>query len=298
MVQSFRQGTELQTIEICNSDPTIAPGLPGTPNLLLLRTDNNSLYYFKGPLDTDWALICCPSDLVFQHEMIVASIVGRNNYPIPIGDYVWSDISQSTLDVNKGAGFVSVPFGVGYNYFLRSAPGTPPTVNDAAIGFSFIGVVPAGWTFRFRWIETVIPTMPISIAKVRFPINYAIVWNSNSPNAPNGVTVPEFPGVQCEFWRQTGKPGGKRGSSVILHRDGRRYIPFFRGALGLFNFTISDFSPANARQRQRFKVCYYNPLTGARSRLSSNTIVVCSLASDAVNGRSPVRSSRSVWIED
>lgn len=55
---NFRQGTELQTIHVCNVDPTIAPGIPGgTPNLLLLRTDVKSIYYFEGPLDTDWKLV-------------------------------------------------------------------------------------------------------------------------------------------------------------------------------------------------------------------------------------------------
>jgi hypothetical protein len=229
--------------------------------------------------------------------MIVASVAAKNNYPIPIGCYVLNASGQSSLDVDKGAGFVPLAFGVGFTTFLRTAPGTPATVNDAGIGFTVIGVVPAGWVFRFRWLDTVIGTAPISVAKTRLPKNYAIVWNANSGNAPNAVTVPELTGYACEFWRQTGKPGGKRGASS-LHRDGRRYIPYYRGAVGVFEHPLSAFSPFQQKNRQRFKVCYYDAAAGARSRLSADTIVVCAAStSDAVNGRNPVRTARSVWIE-
>jgi len=61
---NFRQGTELPTIHVCDTDPTVFPGIPGgTPNILLLRTDNNSLYYYAGPLDTDWKLLGAGSSL-------------------------------------------------------------------------------------------------------------------------------------------------------------------------------------------------------------------------------------------
>lgn len=237
------------------------------------------------------------ADIGFKHELVVASVAGKNNYVTPIGDYVWDQAGQSTLEVDTGSGFTPVVFGSGYTHFLRSSTGTPASVNDAAIGFSFIGSVAAGWTFRFRWRETVIQAEPIAIAKVKLPIDYTIVWNSNSTDAPNGVMVPAMTGLQCEFWRQTNKPGGKRGASPVLIRDGRRYIPFYRGATGVFAHPITDFSVGNSTKRQRFKICYYNPLTGARSRLSADTVVVCSGKDDAVNGRIPVRTARSVWIE-
>jgi len=54
----FRQGTEFQTLQVVDVDPTLSPGISGgTSNLLLLRTDTNQLYYYAGPLDTDWRII-------------------------------------------------------------------------------------------------------------------------------------------------------------------------------------------------------------------------------------------------
>ena len=54
MAAGISQGTELPNLRVFNADPTIAPGIPGIPNQLLIRTDNNTLYYYAGPLDTNW----------------------------------------------------------------------------------------------------------------------------------------------------------------------------------------------------------------------------------------------------
>jgi hypothetical protein len=170
-------------------------------------------------------------------------------------------------------------------------------VVDAAIGFSYGLAVMAGWTFRFTWKERIVPTPPVVVAKIRSPLDYTIQWLPNGSNAPNAVTIPASPGMAVEFWRQTFENGGRRGSSAVLIRSGRRYVPYYRGAIGVFDFDIGTFSPSQPSKRARFKVCYYNPVTGARSRLSNDTIVVCSNVADSVNGRRPVRTARSMWIE-
>jgi len=51
------QGTELPNIRVTDTDPTLAPGIPGIPNQLLIRTDTNELYSYRGPLDTNWSKI-------------------------------------------------------------------------------------------------------------------------------------------------------------------------------------------------------------------------------------------------
>jgi hypothetical protein len=241
------------------------------------------------------------------YELIAASIAGRNNYTIPIGRFIFDAAGQSTLDLDTGSGFNPVAFGAGYTHFRRSAPGTPPSVADAAIGFSFIGVVAAGWTFRFRWQEEIIPESPGAIAKVRIPANFNVRWEQNSPlnpppntdAAPNGVTIPAYPDVQCEFWRQSQNPGGLRGTinPAAVRRLGRRYLPYFRGPLNQFTFSTADFATTQASKRNFFKICYYDPATGARSALSTDTIVVCGNQADSRNGVRPVRTERSVWIE-
>jgi len=54
------QGTELPNIKLSSTDPTIAPGIPGIPNQLLIRTDTNQLYSYRGPLDTNWSPLGSP----------------------------------------------------------------------------------------------------------------------------------------------------------------------------------------------------------------------------------------------
>lgn len=177
---------------------------------------------------------------------------------------------------------------------------TPPTsVADAAIGFSLVGgAIPAGWTLLFRWVDNRILVAPNSIAKVLVPADYTTVsWQANSASAPNGVLVPELPGMQCEFWRETFRDGGKRGNNGVLKREGRRYLPFYRGATDVFRFSVADFATSKREHRNHYRVCYYDPSTGARSFLSRDVVVVCSLVqADRVNGRTQ-RATGSVWIE-
>lgn len=90
---NFRQGTELQTIHVCNVDPTIAPGIPGgTPNLLLLRTDVKSIYYFEGPLDTDWKLVGSAASGPSPVVTLTESLAGNGTVPSPLSSHVfmWS----------------------------------------------------------------------------------------------------------------------------------------------------------------------------------------------------------------
>jgi hypothetical protein len=78
MSSSYRQGTELPSVQIVDFDPTVGDGVSnGTPNLFLIRTDVPSLYYYKGPLDTDWILLGAassipnPSELAYYYDDFV-----------------------------------------------------------------------------------------------------------------------------------------------------------------------------------------------------------------------------------
>lgn len=231
------------------------------------------------------------------HEMVIPSVAGRNNYTIPVGNWFLNAIGETTLDINQGSGFIPQAYGPDYAHLLRVTP--PPTVANAAIGFSIVGgAVAAGWTLRFRWHERTLLVKPSAVAKVRLPVNYTVPWNSSSAvDFPNGVRVPEYPNVQVEFWRQTWRNGGQRGNMGVLHRDGKRYLPYFRGVLNQFAFAIPEFRPTQPLKRNHFRVCYYEPVSGARSELCSDIIVVCNdQQNDRVNGRF-VRTRGSVWIE-
>jgi hypothetical protein len=229
-------------------------------------------------------------------QIVLDSIAGKNNYRIPVGDWFLDAAGQTTLEIDSGAGYVPKTYGVDYSHLQRVTP--PPTVADAAIGFTLAGgPVPAGWKLLFRWTDRRILVEPNSIAKVLVPANYAVPWSANGANPPNGVLVPELPGTQVEFWRQTNRDGGLRGNFLVLKREGRRYLPFYRGATDVFRFSVTDFATSQREHRNHYRVCYYDPSTGARSLLSRDVIVACSLAqADRVNGRTQ-RAVGSVWIE-
>jgi hypothetical protein len=237
--------------------------------------------------------------LATLHEMIVPSVAGKSNYTIPVGNWCLAAPGQTFLDINTGTGWIEQGLGPDYGHLLRVTP--PPTVADAAIGFSLNGSPPAGWLLRFRWFErTLLVNQPSIAAKVLQPPNYTVEWLQNGPfaaNAPNGVRVPEYPNVQVEFWRQSWRNGGVRGNSGTLRREGKRYLPYFRGALNQFTFAKSEFCYAQGLKRNHYRVCYYDPTNGARSALSNDIIVVCSTQQDdRVNGR-VARRVGSLWIE-
>lgn len=240
-------------------------------------------------------------ETTFTHVMTVPSVLGQLNYLIPVGDYFLDAAGETILEIDMGAGFVTQVFGVDYDHFHRMAPAT---VIDAAIGFRYLaGAVPAGWTFRFTWLQRLVLLTPLGIGKIKLTgvggsLDLAVTWGQNTANAPNGVTIPELTGYVAEFWRRTRRPGGIHSPVGVTNRRGPRYVPYYRGPAGQFDFHVDEFSMAGQRHRAKLRVCYYNTLTGARSEMSPDIIVVCSsFLPDQVNGRGSVRAARSVWIE-
>jgi len=215
-----------------------------------------------------------PSSFDVQHEVLLTSEAGKNNYTIPVGSWVIDAAGESTLDIDSGSGFNPQGYGLDYSMFLRVTP--PPTVADLAIGFTLNdGPVPAGWILRFRWtqrVQSIPPPVPSPILLSGGVPDYSVAWHpDNSATAPNGVVVTPTGGMKVEFWRLTKRVGGLRG--LTLHRDGRRYVPYFRGAVDQTTFASTEFAPSNQKNTRRFKVLYVDA-AGRRSALSDETIVV------------------------
>jgi hypothetical protein len=241
-----------------------------------------------------------PSVLVRQ-ETFIQSTSGKDRLVIPVGNYYLDAPGESELWINFGSGFVQQTYGVDYQHRRVRGSGAPTTVADAAIGFDYLGGPPPddSWEFRFVWNERRLLIAPIVVAATRFGQDSSIRYQNNSANPCDGVIVPERQGCVVEFWRRTTKPGGKRGRlEMVPPRDGKRYVPYFRGDPGAFRFHRSTFCTGDfARPRRKFRVCYYDPSTGARSELSNDVIVASAIARfDSVNGR-VVRVPGAVWIE-
>jgi len=239
------------------------------------------------------------------HQMTVPSVAGQQGYLIPVWDWFKNAATECILERNTGGGFVKLTFGVDFNGFVRS--GAPASVVDAVIGFYLAAAPPAGQTFRFTWFERIIYKIPMGIAKAKLTgggggtPDMTVKWSQNTSNAPNGVTVPELTGYLVEFWRKNVKSGGLHtGPLGAVQRRGPRYIPYYRGPAAQFNFQSDEFSPNIRQKRWHYRVCYYNPVSFARSILSTDIIVVNSTPkADFVGqpGDPQVRQARSVWIE-
>lgn len=242
----------------------------------------------------------------FWHESIQPSVAGQLTYWIPVGCYYRTDPSDVQVDINTGSGWIPQAFGADFGYKQRNT--APATVADLAIGIMLTNPPPANWQIRIRWRERRILIEPPPIAKVRLTgvggsPDYSVMWNSNGPTPPNAVTIPERTGFQAEFWRLSRRNGGFWPSlNPAGHRRmGRRYIPYFRGAVDLWTFHMDQLRSLVGvpYSRLHYRVCYVNPTTGARSALSPD-ILVSNVKRDENCGNKPYtfRKSPSMWIDE
>ena len=221
--------------------------------------------------------------------LALKSIAGEPNYRIPVGLWFKSGVPGSettTLTINGIEQFL----GADYGYVGRFSP--PPTVVDCVFGFSLAGSPPAGWDLVFTWQEGFARIAPPTVLLQRlinpgggWEPDFSVPGNGWLPTsvvqAPNGVMIPPPPAPYVvEFWRESAKRGGTflTPAGHQVWRNGRRYVPYFRGpstqSVEPTTFHSSEFASTRARPWQKFRVCYYNPLTGARSALSAETIIV------------------------
>lgn len=244
--------------------------------------------------------------IVREHSIVLStrsidipSVEGVAHYYIPIDDFVLNQAGESSLELDQGGGFVAVPYESGYNYITRLT--CDPSVVDAAIGFAYVGEVSAGWTFRFKWYTRTLFVPPPRISPVRIVggnVDFSDRWHMyDAATCPNGIHVRELHGYQVELWRYTQQTmgGGMRQGGP---RYGRRYVPYRRFPTNQFLIDLTDLG--NSRRR-KFRVCYYDPATGARSELS-NTAYRASNKKDDVSGQSGPASNRlrvtgAVWVD-
>lgn len=243
---------------------------------------------------------------VTQREVTTTTVAGKKVYYIPLGEHFLNAASETELVY----GGVTYHLGDGFYTHIHRSMATFMNVTDAMIGICLTTAPPSGITLTLRWKQRLILTQPQTLALVHcsnvggvWVPDYTIAkWKQNDVLlAPNAIQVPPPPtGYVVEWWRLSTRKGGAhtRGSG---YRSGRRYLPVFRGpAVGTENgalFLVTQFDPGSTKRPWRhYKVCYYNPTTGARSALSSEVVIASGADGppDKLGGMGPFRYN--VWI--
>lgn len=258
--------------------------------------------------------------ILINHEMLFTVVEHTstapdqlNTYNIPPGNMPFLDAQfQTTLEADTGSGFQPLVWNTDYVHALRKVSiGTKPSIIDSAIGIKLQITLAIGTLMRLRWKEFRL-YMPPPIIQKRADTDgddYTQIWYSGvNPQQlpPKRIQVGQAEGFQLEFWRETLRTGGKRstvGGGInnpqTTRRLGRRYLPYYRSAVDLWVVHMDEFTTnAINSKRLKFRVCYYDPSTGARSPLSTDGIMVNRNHLEFLNSSTQrkVRSERSLWI--
>jgi hypothetical protein len=233
-------------------------------------------------------------DILQQHlpevtvlrSVLFTAKAGQKLFFLPIGEHFLDAPSETELYVDNvlhrpGDGF--------YSHVKRGTAGWMNTT-DAMIGIALTTPTAGGEQVVLYWHQRLILLQPASVALVhctqdgggiwRPDYSTDMRWRQNDPLvAPNAIQVANPPpDYVVEWWRLTRVKGGNHGGNGAGYRAGRRYMPVFRGPAvvtdndSLFLRTQFDGS-STACPWRHFRVCYYNPTTGARGNLSSEVII-------------------------
>jgi hypothetical protein len=243
-------------------------------------------------------------EICISRTVTLHTVIGQKLYFIPLGEHFLSKIGETSVLYNG----VSHVYGDGFYTHVHRSMSPFMNITDTCIGIKLTTAPSTIVTLVLNWKQRILQVAPPPIIPVKcdliagvWKIDYVSdSWRCNSPTlCLNAVQVAEPPpGCVVEFWRICRRRGGSHGGN----RSGRRYVPIFRGpAVHTENsalFHRSQFDPiSDCAPWRKFKVCYYNITTGARSQLSQEVIVVGGSKRDQHNKPSGDGAYRyGLWI--
>jgi hypothetical protein len=236
-------------------------------------------------------------------------VAGQQGVFLPWGAYVLATAPNIEVQIDQGAGFVLQAFGADYAFQTRQQSNgwSQASTKDVSTGVWLNNPSAAGDIVRVRWRSGSIllpPPSPIAVsttAPVPAP-GGSNGFRYNGPYPPDAFTVAERFGFQVEAWRMSMHGGQKRVPAAVPTfvqlRGGRRLFPYWRSPAGSGETTIvpSTFvGGASARKKFVFRVCYYDPATGARSELSAERVYF-SWRDDKILTIGTLHPAASVWV--
>lgn len=236
-------------------------------------------------------------------------VAGQQAVFLPWGQYVLAQSGWAEVTLNGAP----LTFGVDWIFQTRQARSTGwgyPSTADASTGVWLLVSTNAGDVVVVRWRTGRINLPPPSVSPVYVTggalppspgVGLTQRWTYVGAVLPNAIVCPGLDGFQLEVWRMSRKSGRVVGVRVLPgldeYRRGRNFVPLFRPASATSGDILiqpgADFSaPTN---RSHYRVCYYDPATGARTDLSAEHVVFENRRDDRISTLGVVHQRGSVW---
>ncbi len=264
-----------------------------------------------------------PETFSFEQVVRTAQALGggalQRGFLLPLGIHVWANpaADQNELKVDRstdgGLTWTTLTYLVDWTFMVRSYGAWPVSrgTSDVSSGAFLTTGVASGTLIRLTWKTGFIHIPPPEASAVLLTggaIDLTVgIRSYNGALVPNGFMSPQRAGLQIELWRwgfQTGRRYIMPVTGYNVLHPGKRYNPYYRFAVAAAGTGELFVQPstlvglgfsAPSSKTQSFRLCYYNPLTGARSPLSDHRINWQTNRSDRIAG-GVVHPSQSVWI--
>jgi len=226
-----------------------------------------------------------------QREETVSrvAVAGQQGFFLPFG--VWSRADDIlSVEVNG----TPITPGFGWTAMRRQRGSWPqPSTDDVCQGVWLSAPSSGGdvvrITFRTRRLLDITPPvlglLPSSNEKIvdtgGANLKFPAIYLGPTAQLPNQLIVRKSAGLCVEYWRWTKHNALFRGASIyplMQQRHGRHWSPFFRSAVAtesgdeLVDPRLEGWIRYTRPYGVKFRACYYDPSTGARTELGTQTL--------------------------
>lgn len=242
------------------------------------------------------------------------AVAGQQGFFLSWGSYIRaSDLLEVTVDgVSASYGPMARQGGVGQLGWPQ------PTTADVVRGVWLTNPCVGGETVAIQFRTQVLlidPPVPMVTFAPGGVLPTGLVpgvgnWIPNSYQnpafVPNSFVLPQRAGLQIELWRRSRRMGRFRQALTVPGlfqiRQAHHFSPWWRSSLASVDgYEVVDPWVANivnysSWRANQFKLAWYDPMTGARSPLSVQSIMVQQRSERVLGTPSPTHPNMSVWI--
>lgn len=247
--------------------------------------------------------------MALQEVTRTITVSGQQAVFLPWGQYVLAQPGWAFVWLNG----VPLTFGSDWDFQKRQArtTGWPyASTADASTGVWLNVGTNAGDTVRVQWRTGRINLPPPSMAPVYAPggslppspgVGLKQRWPYTGSPYASAFVAANLEGFQVEVWRMTRKSGRVYGTVALPgfaeYRRGRVYVPLYRAPSVTSGEVIispgSDFSESS--RKGSYRICYYDPATGARTDLSAERLFWSRTRNDFIRTAGLAHQGKAAW---